>query len=92
MGTVASIDVRGVSTEFAATGIAAACRWLHWVDATFSTYRPESEICRIARGELALADAAPEVRSVLARCEQLHQETGGAFDAYATGSLDPRRS
>lgn len=61
--------------------------WLRWVDATFSTYRPDSEICRLDRGELA--DAHPLVREVLARCEELRVETGGLFDAHAGGRLDP---
>jgi FAD:protein FMN transferase len=54
--------------------------WLHWVDATFSPYDPRSEISRWGRGELALRDAHPLVRDVLARCERLRAETGGAFD------------
>jgi thiamine biosynthesis lipoprotein len=63
--------------------------WFRWVDATFSTYKDDSEISRIARGELALDDASPEVTWVLDRCEQLKVETNGYFDAYASGSLDP---
>ena len=63
--------------------------WLRWVDATFSTYREDSEICRIDRGELRVADAHPDVREVLARCESLRVETGGYFDARAGGRLDP---
>jgi len=63
--------------------------WLRWVDATFSTYKPESEISRIGRGELDVEDAHSHVRSVLARCEELRGETSGFFDARAGGSLDP---
>jgi thiamine biosynthesis lipoprotein len=63
--------------------------WLRWVDATFSTYREDSEICRIDRGELALRDADPDVRAVLARCDRLRVATGGYFDARAAGRLDP---
>ena len=61
--------------------------WLRWVDATFSTYRDDSEIARLARGELD--DPHPLVREVLARCEALRVETDGYFDARAGGSLDP---
>ncbi|HZC31203.1 MAG TPA: FAD:protein FMN transferase [Gaiellaceae bacterium] len=61
---------------------------LRAVDATFSTYKEESEISRIRRGELALEDASDEVRLVLARCEELRDETNGYFDATAWG-LDP---
>ncbi len=65
--------------------------WLRRVDATFSTYREDSEISRINRGELAPADADPDVRAVLARCEELREETNGYFDVRAPspGSLDP---
>jgi FAD:protein FMN transferase len=63
--------------------------WFRWVDETFSTYKPDSEVSRIARGELALDDAHPDVAAVLARCEELRIETNGYFDAYAGGSLDP---
>jgi thiamine biosynthesis lipoprotein len=61
--------------------------WLRWVDATFSTYRADSEISRLDRGELD--DPHPLVREVLARCEELRVETGGLFDARAGGRLDP---
>jgi len=53
------------------------------VDARFSTYRDDSEIMRINRGELALADAHPDVRWILDRCERLRAETRGFFDARA---------
>ncbi len=89
MGTVVSFDVRDVPAELASDAIAAACRELHRVDATFSTYREDSAICRIDRGELQLADAGADVRWILGRCEQLRVETAGSFDAYATGRLDP---
>ena len=63
--------------------------WLRWVDATFSTYREDSEISRIDRGELDPDDAHEEVQAVLGRCEQLRVETGGYFDQRASGRLDP---
>ena len=63
--------------------------WLRWVDATFSTYKPDSEISRIGRGELAVAGAHSHVRAVLERCDELRVETGGYFDAHADGPLDP---
>ncbi len=61
--------------------------WLRWVDATFSTYRPDSEISRLGRGERF--DPHPLVREVLDRCEELRVETDGWFDACAGGRLDP---
>ena len=61
------------------------------MDATFSTYKDDSEISRLNRGELALADAHPLVREVLDRCEELRAETAGYFDARAASpdSIDP---
>jgi thiamine biosynthesis lipoprotein len=64
--------------------------WLREVDGRFSTYRRDSEISRLARGDLALADAHPDVREVLARCEALRRATGGYFDARIDGpGADP---
>jgi thiamine biosynthesis lipoprotein len=60
--------------------------WFRRVDDTFSTYKPDSEISRVARGE---SPASPEVRAILDRCEQLRVQTKGYFDAYAGGTLDP---
>ena len=79
------VAVSGVDAEAAEEVFA----WLRRVDALFSTYRPDSEVSRLARGELALRDADPLVREVLERCEQLRVETGGFFDARAGGRLDP---
>jgi FAD:protein FMN transferase len=65
--------------------------WLRFVDATFSTYKDDSEISRLNRGELALDDARDEVREVLERCEQLRLETRGYFDVRAASPdlIDP---
>jgi thiamine biosynthesis lipoprotein len=63
--------------------------WFRWVDRVFSPYRPDSEISRIDRGELAPDAAHPDVRAVLARCERLRRQTRGYFDARAGGRLDP---
>jgi FAD:protein FMN transferase len=54
---------------------------LRHADAIFSTYKEDSEISRLNRGELALEDAHPHVREVLARCEELRVITDGYFDA-----------
>jgi thiamine biosynthesis lipoprotein len=87
MGTAFSIDVRLPGVELAA--LADVITWLHWVDRTFSTYQPDSEISRLGRGELDLTACDPEVQAVLRRCSELELETGGYFSAFADGSLDP---
>lgn len=69
-----------------------AYQWLRYIDATFSTYRPDSEISRLNRGELRLEDASREVQYVARRCEQLRSRTHGYFDMrapYAAGGHGP---
>ncbi len=82
-GTVCSVDVR----DDIDTGAVDACfAWFARVDDMFSTWRPDTEIMRIGRGELAPADASPEVREVLELSDALRRETKGAFD-IAVGTL-----
>jgi thiamine biosynthesis lipoprotein len=65
--------------------------WFRWVDATFSTYKTDSEISRLNRDEIALRECHEDVRRVIARCRELVDETEGYFDAEAVvpGSIDP---
>ncbi len=81
-GTVISIDVRRADDEppFDERAVDACVAWFARVDDLFSTWRPDTEIMRIGRGELAVEDASPEVRTVLALCEQMRLESDGAFD------------
>lgn len=64
---------------------------LRRADAIFSTYKADSEISRLNRGELALEDTHPDVREVLARCEELRVITDGYFDAgrVSEHGIDP---
>ncbi len=78
MGMPIAIDVRDprVSPEV----LDAAFAWLRLVDATFSTYRSDSVISKLNRGELRRTDAPPDVRAVLDRCDELRADTDGYFD------------
>ena len=89
MGMPVIADVR--DDEIGEDAIDEVFTWFGWVDATFSTFKPDSEICRLDRGELSLDDAHPDVRAVLERCEELSEETGGYFDLRAgpEGRIDP---
>ncbi len=58
----------------------AAFARLREVDRVFSTYREDSDVCRLNRGEITLAEAHPDVAGVLAQCDQLTGSTGGYFD------------
>jgi thiamine biosynthesis lipoprotein len=90
MGTAISLDLRGA--PMAEASIDAAFAHLRDIDARFSTYRPDSEIARLARGELPEAQASDDVRHVLAICDHLATTSAGAFDARTAGTdggLDP---
>ena len=67
---------------------------LRAVDRTFSTYRDDSYVSRLGRGELELADCPPEVAEVLALGAEAERDSGGAFSVWRTGPdgttvLDP---
>jgi thiamine biosynthesis lipoprotein len=78
MGTAIGIDVRGAGLPEAAIDDAFAL--LRDVDARFSTYRPDSEVSRLIRGELHEADLSADLRAVLGLCEDLRRTSDGYFD------------
>ncbi len=59
------------------------------IDDTFSTYKEESEISKINRGELAEVDYSEAMKTILALSEQTTQETQGYFDIHRNGIIDP---
>ncbi|MGA8015217.1 MAG: FAD:protein FMN transferase [Candidatus Dormiibacterota bacterium] len=87
MGTVITVDVRdhGVGVE-AIEGVLA---WFRAVDGVFSTYRANSEVSRLDRGEIAEDQCSPDVREVLGLCAEVQRLSGGCFDIRAAGRLDP---
>ncbi len=87
MGTVFSIDIRDRGAW--GDAIAEVVRWLHHVDRVFSTYRVDSDVSRMRRGELAVTDAHAEVARVLDLCAELQAETRSWFSARYDGRLDP---
>jgi thiamine biosynthesis lipoprotein len=90
MGMPVVVEVCDADVDAAA--VEHVYRWLRFVDATFSLYDAASEVSRLNRGELELANASLAVRSVLGRCELLHERTNGYFDIRASmpsGGVDP---
>jgi thiamine biosynthesis lipoprotein len=81
MGMPIGVDVCDLDIE--ASTVDRVYQWLRFVDATFSTYKEDSEISRLNRGELAPEQTHPAVRSVLRRCERLRVQTDGYFDIRA---------
>jgi thiamine biosynthesis lipoprotein len=67
---------------------------LRYVDAVFSTYRGDSHISRLGRGEIGLEDCPPEVAEVLELGAAAERESAGAFSIRLPGPdgspmLDP---
>jgi FAD:protein FMN transferase len=87
MGTAISVEI--VSDTDVEELIEAAFAWFRDVDQRFSTYKIDSEVSRINRGELRVDAASADMRHVLDACEELRAATNGYFDAYASRQLDP---
>ncbi|MBN9607183.1 MAG: FAD:protein FMN transferase [Actinomycetales bacterium] len=86
MGTEVSIEAEG---ELAPARVAELRRAFDRVDRTFSLYRTESELSRIAAGALALTDASDDVRSAYDAALSWRTRTRGAFTPHRPdGVLD----
>jgi FAD:protein FMN transferase len=90
MGTAIGIDVRDPGVPPSA--LEEAFAYLRDVDDRFSMYRPDSEMSRLARGDLSIDAVSRDLRQVLVLCEAIREVSGGAFDAgrhRRDGLLDP---
>jgi len=85
MGTVFSFDLPAA----AAPALPGVLSWLHWADATFSTYRDDSDVSRFGRGELTLAQCAPELAEVIGQCVVIRDLSDGYFTDRPGGRFDP---
>lgn len=59
------------------------------IDKQFSTYKRDSEIEKINRGEIKKEDCSPLMKKILVLCEKTKKETDGYFDIEKNGKLDP---
>jgi thiamine biosynthesis lipoprotein len=86
-----SIDIRADPPDLARleAAVAEVGAWLERVDGRFSTFKDDSDVSRIARGELDIGAAGHDVAEVLALGERFRAATGGYFDVRASGRLDP---
>jgi FAD:protein FMN transferase len=81
MGMPISIHIRSddVDSPDVARVVEEAFDLLREADRLFSTYQQDSEVNRIRRGELDLAQANPLIRAVAEACRQAGELTQGAF-------------
>ena len=93
MGMPISLALRGRHADDAAGEDAwqAALVELRRVDAVFSTWRADSQVSRLGRGELALDDCDPAVAEVLRLGDDARFASGGAFDVCLPDADGVRR-
>jgi len=93
MGTVVTIDVYthdGESSARLSLSVARARAILHRADAVFSTWKPDSPVSRLRRGEITSEDVPPEVTEVLDKCAFARAVSDGWFNPWAMpGGVDP---
>ncbi len=64
--------------------------FLYLVDEIFSTYKDQSEVSRLRRGEISITDCCADLQEVLALCLQAKDLTDGSFDPWCVeGGFDP---
>ncbi len=96
MGMPVSLALRGLHADDEAAREAweRCVAELTEVDRVFSTYRADSVVSRLSRGEIDLADCPADVHEVLGLGERARVESDGAFDVRRVGpdgvpTLDP---
>ncbi len=63
--------------------------YFRYVDETFSTYKPSSEVSKINRGEMSPEILSQDMREILQLSEKTRVETKGYFNIRHKGQLDP---
>jgi thiamine biosynthesis lipoprotein len=88
MGMPVSVHLRGpgASGPAAEEAVRSVFDHLRGVDAVFSTYRPDSDVCRLDRGEVTLGGCDPTVTDVRELCAEAVRRTAGWFDAVLPAS------
>ncbi len=78
MGTVISLYLPGGGASSPAAD--AAFDWFHEIDDRFSPFKPDSEVSRMIRSDLAPSDRSADLREVLEIADAVEALSGGAFD------------
>ena len=87
MGLPVSVHVRGdIDRPEVGTAVDQVWGVLHRADAVFSTWRPDSELMRLRRGDLSAAQVHPWLAEVEQLCVDAERRTGGLFSASFDGA------
>lgn len=86
MGMPITVDLGGAAGDL----VARVFDYFDDVDRRFSTYRSDSEISAINRGDIPVRDWSGQMIDVMRIAEQTRRETAGYFDIHRPdGALDP---
>jgi thiamine biosynthesis lipoprotein len=86
MGMPVTVEIPG------GTAVALESVFAHFVDVDqrFSTYKHDSEISRINRGEITLEEASDEMLEIFKLADDTRMQTAGYFDIHTPqGAIDP---
>lgn len=87
MGMPIEVEIVGDNAQSTLDDVFA---YLGSVDERFSTYKEDSEISRINRGEITEDAISDEMKDVFALADKTQKETQGYFDIHRPdGSVDP---
>jgi thiamine biosynthesis lipoprotein len=91
-GTILFIDVASTRVDEALLneGLTEVTEYVKKIDQIFSTYKSESEVSRVRRGELHIGEASPEMQEVWQLSLVAKELTDGSFDPWCVkGGYDP---
>ena len=89
-GTIVFVECSGESEQALRNGIAQVREYFEFVDEVFSTYKDNSEVSRLRRGEIEIPACCADLQEVWNLCLVAKSITDGSFDPWCVqGGFDP---
>lgn len=83
------ITIEVVDADSSSDIITQVFAFFTYVDNKFSTFKDNSEISQINRGEIKPADYSQDMKEIFALAEKTKLETAGFYDTFHNGKIDP---
>ena len=89
-GTIVFIECDGPDKDLLETGIDKCAELFQEVDEVFSTYKTDSQVSKLRRGEIEIGDCTEDLQKVWQLCLKAKEITDGSFDPWCVeGGFDP---
>ena len=89
-GTIVFIECDGPDKDLLETGIDKCAEFFQEVDEVFSTYKTDSQVSKLRRGEIEIGDCTEDLQKVWQLCLKAKKITDGSFDPWCVeGGFDP---